>query len=75
MKTKVLLLSFITVFMVLWSVTCTAQKNKLPPPEMSSTNIPPPYGLPIDFGIPGVIAGGLIIGIYFLRNKKVKVPN
>ncbi|MEP6261229.1 MAG: hypothetical protein ABJ092_06600 [Gillisia sp.] len=37
---------------------------------------PPPPGLvvPIDFGIPGVMAGGLVIGIYFLRNKKVISP-
>ena len=74
MKTKVLLLNFMPVFLALWSVVAEAQNHKLPPPEMTTSGSspgvpPPPPGLPIDFGIPGVMAGGLLIGIYFLRNR------
>lgn len=67
------------MFLLFWSVKVTAQSHQLPSPQMSTsddTNNPPPPGLivPIDFGIPGVMAGGLIIGIYFLRNKRTISP-
>jgi len=50
------------------------QVHKLPEPQMSvesDSSPPPPPGLPIDFIVPGLIAGGLAIGIYYIRVKKL----
>ena len=76
MKMKDSLISLLPIFLVFWSVSMAAQSKDLPPPQMQSgVGIPPPPGLPIDFGIPGVMAGGVLIGIYFLRNRNVTSPN
>ncbi|SFF85479.1 hypothetical protein SAMN04488033_11190 [Salegentibacter agarivorans] len=40
------------------------------PPEPSPTAIPPPPGLPIDFGISALIAAGLALGIHHIKNRK-----
>ncbi|MDT0648346.1 hypothetical protein RM545_16770 [Zunongwangia sp. F260] len=32
--------------------------------------VPPPPGLPIDFGISALIASGLLLGGYHLRKKR-----
>jgi len=57
--------------MASWGQTPT---HKLPEPQMTTESasccLPPPVGLPIDIGVPGLIAAGLGIGIYFLRPKK-----
>ncbi len=68
MKMKVSLTGLLWVFLMLWSPFSGVAQEEVPEP-----GVPPPPGLivPIDFGIPGVMAGGLVIGIYFLRNRKV----
>lgn len=75
MRIKVTLFSLLSIFMLFWSHSGAAQED-LPPPEIMATENPPPPGLivPIDFGIPGMMAGGLLIGIYFLRNRNVTAP-
>ena len=72
MRIKATLISLLSIFMLLWSYSGAAQEES--PPEPGG---PPPPGLivPIDFGIPGVMAGGLLIGIYFLRNRNVTSQN
>ena len=78
MKIKAALLCFLSIFVLLWSYSGMAQ-TELPPPEIMAMDSPPPpppgLAVPIDFGIPGVMAGGLLIGIYFLRNRNVTTPN
>lgn len=80
MKTKDPLISLLSIFLLFWSVSMAGQSHNLPSPTSASdpegVGIPPPPGLkvPIDFGIPGVMAGGLLIGIYFLRNRIVTTP-
>ena len=71
MKIKVSLIGLLSMFLLFWSYSGVAQE-KIPP----EPGVPPPPGLvvPIDFGIPGVMAGGLFIGIYFLRNRNVTGP-
>mgnify|MGYP003146280509 CR=1 FL=1 len=58
-------------FMLL-SLDMTAQTHNLPEPQMSENKqgIPPPKGLPIDFGISALIAAGLGLGIHHIRNRK-----
>ena len=69
---KIFFLIFI-FFSVIYSYG--QKKHKLPEPQIvANSTPPPPPGLPIDFGIPGAVAGGLLIGIYFLRNRKVISP-
>ncbi len=50
------------------------QSHNLPQPQMDSHDsgpgIPPPVGLPIDFGISALIAAGLGLGVFHLKNKK-----
>ncbi|MBZ9630870.1 hypothetical protein LB465_08770 [Salegentibacter sp. LM13S] len=41
-----------------------------PPPNIEASSPPPPVGLPIDFGISALIAAGLGLGIYHIRNRK-----
>jgi len=51
-----------------------SQSHKLPQPQMTAFNspsAPPPPGLPIDIGVPGLTAAGLALGIYFLRIRKI----
>ena len=71
MKMKDSLISLLSIFLLFWSYSGVAQEEIPPEP-----GVPPPPGLvvPIDFGIPGVMAGGLLIGIYFLRNRIVTTP-
>lgn len=80
MKIKVSLIGLLSIFVLFSSALMTGQSHKLPAPKMASDvdalGVPPPPGLkvPIDLGIPGVMAGGLFIGIYFLRNRKITSP-
>ena len=64
---------FSSVIVMLLSIISWGQtkSHKMPEPQMvtSSGTPPPPPGLPIDFGVPALIAGGLALGIYFLRPK------
>ncbi|MDT0648653.1 hypothetical protein [Autumnicola edwardsiae] len=39
-------------------------------PRNCGPGVPPPPGLPIDFGISALIASGLLLGGYHLRKKK-----
>ncbi|SKB52022.1 hypothetical protein SAMN05660776_1591 [Salegentibacter holothuriorum] len=54
-------------------IAAQAQSHKLPQPQMnevSSTDLPPPPGLPIDFGISALIAAGLGLGIRHISKRK-----
>jgi len=69
--------SVLTALIILWSGFSTAQSHRLPSPQMTSEDdsgtAPPPPGLvvSIDTDLPGVIVVGLVLGIYFLRKKKI----
>lgn len=65
---KIFLILFIFFApVILWG------QDKIHPPSpdnVSMQNGPPPVGLPIDFGISALIAAGLGLGIYHIKNKK-----
>ena len=58
-----------SVIMMLLSISAWALSTD--PPEPVKSPAPPPPGLPIDFGAPGLIAAGLALGIYFIRFRKI----
>ncbi|MFD1094575.1 PID-CTERM protein-sorting domain-containing protein [Salegentibacter chungangensis] len=48
-----------------------AQSHNLPQPQSASgPGVPPPPGLPIDFGISALIASGVALGVYHIRRRK-----
>jgi hypothetical protein len=68
---------FTSVIMMLLSIISwgQSQHHKLPEPEMTTTDSggPPPYGLvvPIDDHIYLLATAGFVLGIYFLRIRKI----
>ena len=57
--------------MIVSTMNLSAQKHNMPEPQMSTKQaVPPPPGLPIDFGISALIAAGLGLGVFHLKNKK-----
>ncbi|MBZ9731154.1 hypothetical protein LB467_15780 [Salegentibacter sp. JZCK2] len=69
MRVDVKILCIIVVMLL--SADMAAQSHNLPEPQMDSKQmVPPPPGLPIDFGISALIAAGLGLGIHHLRNRK-----
>lgn len=58
---------------MLWSGYATGQKKQLPTPGEGKMNNPPPPGLvvSIDPGIPVLLVGGIVLGVYFLRKRKL----
>lgn len=40
------------------------------PSRQCTPGVPPPPGLPIDFGISALIASGIALGVFYLRKKK-----
>ncbi len=65
----------LSVIILFWSGLSMAQTNKLPEPQMETSDDgigPPPPGLvvSIDEGIPIVLTVGIGVGIYFLRKVK-----
>ncbi len=76
MKMKLPYFFFLSVFMILWSVSMTAQSHNLPQPQMGvsteESGGPPPPGLvvPIDEHSYILVIAGLGMGIYLLRIRK-----
>lgn len=75
MKMRAKILIFVSIFLMLLSSEVIGQTHKLPEPQMSdnkSPGVPPPPGLPIDFGISALIASGVALGAYHIRKKDKK---
>ena len=72
MRSRIKILCAIIALLLSLDIAGQAQSHKLPPPQMSDNKqgIPPPVGLPIDFGISALIAAGLGLGIHHLRKRK-----
>jgi hypothetical protein len=70
MRVDVRILCFIMIMLL--SADLAGQTHNLPEPQMSESKqaIPPPPGLPIDFGISALIAAGLALGIHHIKNRK-----
>ncbi|TDN87405.1 hypothetical protein DET49_11295 [Salegentibacter sp. 24] len=53
-------------------VSAQTPSHNLPEPQMreGGPSIPPPVGLPIDFGISALIAAGMVLGIQHIKNRK-----
>ncbi|MDT0676353.1 PID-CTERM protein-sorting domain-containing protein [Autumnicola musiva] len=61
-------LKTVAMVMLLLFLTSNAFSSVQEPP--SPGGVPPPPGLPIDFGISGLIASGIALGVYHLRKKR-----
>lgn len=76
MRMKLRYNCILSVFIVFWSVSMTAQSHNLPQPQMTDTTEesggPPPYGLvvPIDEHSYLLVIAGLGLGIYLLNYRK-----
>ncbi|MBI6120920.1 PID-CTERM protein-sorting domain-containing protein [Salegentibacter maritimus] len=73
MRSRIKILCAIIALLLSLDIAGQAQSHKLPPPQMegvSGDSVPPPPGLPIDFGISALLAAGLGLGIHHLRKRK-----
>ena len=73
MRSRIKILCAIIALLLSLDIAGQAQSHKLPPPQMEGVtpqDVPPPPGLPIDFGISALIAAGLGLGIHHLRKRK-----
>ena len=73
MRDKIKILFAIIALLFFIEMAAQAQSHNLPQPQMNEVSndpLPPPPGLPIDFGISALIAAGLGLGIHHIRNRK-----
>jgi hypothetical protein len=61
----------IILMLTFLDVSAQTPSHNLPEPQMESKqSVPPPPGLPIDFGISALIAAGMVLGIQHIKNRK-----